>query len=371
MNTKELQYLIALTLIPKIGCVNAKNLIAYTGSAEAVFKEPKSKLQKIPGIGSLLANNISSQGVLARAENELNFIIKNKIKAISYLDKNYPYRLKQCNDSPVVLFVKGEVEANPKHSISIVGTRKSTEYGKNLCEKLIEDLISKNYNPVIVSGLAYGTDVTAHKLALKYNLKTIGVLAHGLDTLYPSQHAEVARKMIDSGGSLVTEFLSETKMDRKYFLQRNRIVAGFSDAIVVIESAAKGGSLTTAEIANSYSREVCTYPARVGDKMSEGCNYLIKKHKAALIENANDLIERLNWDIEEKKESKFIQPTIFNNLNKEEQKILEVIREAKEISLDLISLRSEISIDKAASLLLNLEFTGYVKNLPGKIFKLK
>jgi DNA processing protein len=243
-----LKYRIALTLLPGVGAVNAKTLVSYCGSVEAVFKQKKSLLEKIPNIGPLTSESILKQDVFDRAEKEIAFIHKNKITPLFYLDAEYPSRLKNCDDSPALLYFKGNADLNVQKVIAIVGTRNSTQYGKRVCENLIEGFAA--FNITVISGLAYGIDITAHKLALKNNLPTVGVLAHGLDRIYPGIHSDTAEKMLDNGG-LITEFMSETKPYRENFPSRNRIVAGMVDAVIVVESALKGGALITAEIANS------------------------------------------------------------------------------------------------------------------------
>ena len=265
----QLLYHIAITSIPNIGDITAKKLIAYCGSSEQVFCEKKSVLEKIPGIGGINASKIISHKTeaLAIAEEELVFIKKNNIKPLFYLNDNYPKRLLHCEDGPVLLYSKGDVEYNNPKVVSIVGTRKATDYGKEFCDKIVEELAS--HNPLIVSGLAYGIDVCSHKAALKNNIPTVGVLAHGLDRLYPSQHSSIANKMLENGG-LLSDYKSRTNPDRENFPKRNRIVAGLSDLTIVIESSKKGGSLITAYLANDYNRDVFALPGRLNDSQSEG-----------------------------------------------------------------------------------------------------
>ena len=282
MNTETLKYQIALTLIPGVGDVLAKNLISYCGSAEEVFKQKKAQLFKIPDIGPVIAESIVKFNSFKRAEEEIKFIEKYKIQPLFYLDKTYPERLKQCYDSPPLLYYKGNVELNQTKILAIVGTRKASDYGKAITEEIISGLSQEGI--LIISGLAYGIDIYAHKAALKNNLNTIGVVGHGLDTIYPAIHKPVAEKMINQGG-ILTEFMSKTKMSPENFPARNRIVAGISDAVLIVEAAEKGGALITAEIANSYNRDVFAIPGRSIDTVSRGCNYLIKSNKAALVES--------------------------------------------------------------------------------------
>jgi len=357
-------------MIPKVGSINAKKLIAYCGGIEAVFRQSKKALLKIPGIGDYLATEIANQKVLGKAEQEIEFIEKFGIKALFYLDTEYPERLRQCDDGPIVLFIKGkqEINFNREKFISIVGTRKATDYGRQVCEELITGLSEKGYNPIIVSGLAYGIDITAHKSALKNNLQTLAVLGHGLDTIYPISHRNIAKDIVETG-ALLTDFSSKTKFDRNNFIKRNRIIAGLSDATIVVESGAQGGALITADLANSYNREVFAVPGNVGSKYSEGCNQLIKANKAALIETPDDIEFQLGWEpIDIQKQPK--QIVLFSELTDEEQKIVEYLKVVEQESIDIISIKAQMPVSRVSSLLLNLEFAGVVKSKPGKVFSL-
>ena len=353
-----------------MGDVTAKNLIAYCGSAEAVFKERKSRLEKIPGIGSItaeaLTNEYAIQTALKRAEEEIKFIEKDEIIPLFFTDSEYPARLKQRDDGPVMLYSKGNINLNAERIVSIVGSRRATVYGKKICEQIVDALAP--YNTLIISGLAYGIDITAHRAALKNNLPTVGVLAHGLDLVYPSEHTNTAKKMIESGG-LISEFMSDTKMNPEYFPRRNRIVAGISEATIVIEATIKSGALITAQIANSYDRDVFAVPGRLDDSSSEGCNLLIKANKAMLIQSAEDVIKALSWDVETKKPRQ-TQPKLFSDLSGEEELIVNLLKEKKGIHIDELSIASKLSMGKTASLLLNLEFSGVIKSLPGKVYEL-
>lgn len=354
---------IALTLIPGVGDINGKKLVAYCGGAEAVFKESKRNLLKIPGMGEATADAITKHNVFARAEEEIKFIEKEGITPLYFLDENYPFRLKQCMDSPILLYTKGNTEFNCDKIVSIVGTRRASEYGREFCDKIVEDLAELNV--MVVSGLAYGIDTQAHKSALKHGLKTVGVLAHGLDRLYPQQNSSLANKMLEQGG-LVTDFTSKTNPDRENFPKRNRIVAGLCDALIVIESAKRGGALITANIANSYSRDVFALPGKVNDKYSEGCNFLVKTNKASLMQSAQDVRYIMNW-LEKPNAGK--QTKLFRELNQEEQLVMDILEENDECSIDFIVLNSKLASSKIAAVLLNLEFDGMVKSLPGKMFK--
>ena len=362
----DLIYKIAITQIPLVGDVMAKKLIAYCGGVEAVFKEKKNKLMTINGVGEALANAISKQNVLQRAEEEIKFIEKYKIQTYFYLDSDYPTRLKQCNDSPVMLYHKGNTELNNEKIIGIVGTRNASEYGKNITEKLIEEIAY--HKPLIVSGLAYGIDICAHKAALKNDLQTTAVLAHGLDRVYPQLHKPIAEQIIKNGG-LLTDYLSKTNPDRENFPSRNRIVAGMCDAIIVIEAGVKGGALITAEIANNYNRDVFAVPGRLGDEFSAGCNRLIKINKAALIESAADIEYLLGWKIEKTK-SKKQQKQLFVELSADEEIVTKILQEKGNQSIDDICIQSNFSMGKISAILLSLEFSGIVKSLPGKVYEL-
>lgn len=364
--TKNLKYQIGLSLIPKIGCVNAKKLLAYCGSAEAVFVEKKRNLTNIPGIGEAIAKEILNQKILDRAIEEIEFMERNRIKPLFFSHKDYPERLKHCADSPIMLYFKGSSNLNTQKIIGIVGTRNATEYGKRICNEIVEGLTA--YNPLIISGLAYGVDVCAHKAAMQNNLETVGVVAHGLDRIYPQIHKSIAENMLGKGGVL-TEFMQGTIPDRENFPQRNRIVAGMIDALIVIESGKKGGALITADIANSYNRDVFAIPGRSGDIYSKGCNFLIKTNRAALIEDARDVAYMLSWDVEKEKKKQH-QRELFIELTNDEEKIVKVIKESEEIGIDSLCLKSTMPMSSVSAILLNLEFKGVVKSLPGKQYKL-
>jgi len=356
---------LALNNITGIGPVKARAIVSYVGSVEGVFSEKKENLQKIPGIGPLLSN-FKKTKIIDRAKEELDFIEKNKISLHFYLDSNYPKSLSQFEDSPILLFVKGNIDFSKKKFISIVGTRTMTHYGESLCNKLITDIATKGYSPVIVSGLAYGVDYCAHKAALKNNLETLAILAHGLDIIYPSSHRELAKSIIKKG-ALVSEFMHKTKIDPSNFVRRNRIIAALSEATVVVESPKKGGSLITAEYAIGYSKDVYTFPGRVGDQTSEGCNFLIKTNRAALIENADDIISNLQWE----NRNKNVQNSIFVELDEDEQKIADILKLHEMLNVDVISYETKLPINKILAVLFNMEFKNIVKALPGRMYKLQ
>lgn len=364
---EQLLYHIALTSIPNIGDVTAKKLIAYCGSSEQVFKDKKSLLERVPGIGSVYAKSILDYKTEALniAEEELKYIQENDIVPFFYLNDNYPKRLVHCEDGPILLYTKGNIDFNIQKVISIVGTRRATDYGKEFCEKIIGDLTP--HKPLIISGLAYGIDVAAHKAAVKNNLSTVGVLAHGLDRLYPAQHKSIAKEMLERGG-LVSDFKSGTNPDRENFPKRNRIVAGLSDLTIVVESSKKGGSLITASLANGYNRDVFALPGKLSDSQSEGCNWLIKTNKAALIQSVKDIEYIMNWQAEEKKPNK--QASLFVELTPEQQVLSKLLNQKEKMAIDEISLLAKMPMSQTTSLLLDMEFSGIVKSLPGKMYKL-
>ena len=367
MSSIDLTYQIGLTLLDGVGDVLAKNLVAYCGSAEQVFKTNKAQLEKIPGIGSYTSNAIfKSNSVLERAEKEVKFIHDNAIQALFFTNKNFPQRLKNCNDSPVMLYYKGNADLNAEKIVAVVGTRTPSPYGREMTEKFISDL--RDSGCLIVSGLAYGIDITAHKVSLDNGLSTVGVLAHGLDRVYPSVHTNYAEKMISQGG-LLTEFMSDTNPDKENFPKRNRIVAGMCDALVVVESKRGGGSLITATIANSYNKDIFAFPGRAGEVLSEGCNGLIKSNRANLIESTADLMYIMNWNQADKKKKTNQIPLVLK-LSAEEQCIVKAFDNKSQLHVDEICYATNFPISKTSGHLLQLEFSNVIKSLPGKIYQL-
>lgn len=354
--------------VPNVGDIIAKNLIAYCGSARAVFKAKKHELVKIPQVGEVVASVIvqhqHDKDIFKKAETELKFIEQKKISVLFFTDAAYPNKLKHCADAPILLFYKGTADLNQEKMVGVVGTRTPTEYGKSLTEKLVADL--KAHGVLIVSGLAYGIDTHAHRAAISNEMETVGVLAHGLDKLYPPTNAALAKKMLKQGG-LLTEFLTETNPDKENFPKRNRIVAGMCDAVVVVESKKTGGALITADIAASYSRDVFAFPGRSGDACSEGCNKIIKHNKAALIESADDLIYAMSWETKDKKPARK-QLALPVNLSGEEHEIVNLLKDIPAMHVDEICSRLRLSPGKASGLLLQLEFSNIVKALPGKLY---
>jgi DNA processing protein len=361
----ELFYLLSLSQIPGIGPISGKTLISHCGSAEAVFKEKKRVLEKIPGIGSTGAAAIRHDLGANAAENELNFADKNRIRVLPYTSNEYPIRLKQVLDSPLVLFVKGQTELNPLRTCGIVGTRKNTADGAQSARDIVTGL--KLHACHIISGLAFGIDIVAHKTAVEQQIPTVAVVAHGLDMVYPLRHNSVADKMLECGGALVSELFSGTTLHPDLFPRRNRIVAGMCDAVVVIESMIRGGSMITAQIAHSYDRDVFAVPGKPGDKMSEGCNFLIKNLKAGLCENANDVARGMNWDIGMPKNTQ-LQTRLLFDLTPEEKLIMDCLK-GKARHFDELLLSTGLPMSRVTLLLLEMEMKQLVSSLPGKIYK--
>jgi DNA processing protein len=363
----SLLHQVALTFIKNIGPTLAKSLVSNFGDAEEVFKTSKTKWLKIPGIGEKTIAQSDLADALRRAECELEFIKREEIEAIFYTDERYPKRLKNCYDSPVLLYVKGKANFNMPRVISIVGTRNATEYGKQLCRQLIEEL--QQYNVLVVSGLALGIDVTAHKECVRLNMPTVGVLGHGLDRMYPSQNRSTAEKMLEHG-ALLTEYPSGTIPDREHFPQRNRIVAGVADATIVVEASIGGGALITAEIANSYNRDVFAFPGRIGDPYSEGCNFFIRNNKAVLLTGAADLAYILGWEKSDdlKPAEQLMLPI---DLSTDERLIFEILQQYQApLAIDDLTIKTNMATSQLAMNLLNMELQGYIRSLPGKTYKI-
>ncbi len=357
---------IALTLIDGVGDVLARQLISYCGSVEGVFREKRRMLEKIPDIGPKTASAIAAFNNFKRAEKELQFVRKHQVSMYFFLDENYPARLKHCVDAPILLYSKGNVALHASRMVAVVGTRNATEYGKSFTQQLVEELGAMKV--VVVSGLAYGIDIAAHKACIQHQVRTIGVVAHGLDRIYPRSHDQVARKIV-SHGCLVTEHVSGTDPDKENFPKRNRIIAGLCDAVVVVEAAKKGGALITAELANSYNRDVFALPGRVSDPHSEGCNILIKSNRAALIQSGSDIRYIMGWD-DDNANSKTVQRKLFVELSGDQKCIYDYLEQKGGAQMDSIMLETGFTQSKIAGILLQLEFDGLVKCLPGKIFRL-
>ncbi len=362
---EDLLYQVALTLVPGIGDVHAKTLVNIFGDARSIFKAKNRDLECIEGIGTSKAKSIKSFNDFRSSEEELSFIEKYKITPLFLTDKNYPQRLLNCYDSPALLYYRGTADLNASRIVSVVGTRNNTGYGKMLTEKLLEGLSQQNI--LIISGLAFGIDTIAHRAALKNKLATVGVLAHGLDRIYPVQNKTLARQMTDHGG-LLTDFLSNTNPDKQNFPKRNRIVAGICDALVVVESSKKGGSLITAELANGYNKDVFAFPGKTTDLKSEGCNLLIRENKALMITGVEDLMNIMGW--EEKKQPVHKQRELFIELTEDEKKLFSLLNGKESVHIDELYLKSGLSSSAVARALLMMEMQGIIFSLPGKLYKL-
>lgn len=363
----ELLHQISLTIIPHIGPVQAKLLLEQFGTASAIFAAKGSQLKKIEGIGEIRARSIKQFSNYKTAEEEIEFMGKHGITHLFLTDKNYPQRLLNCYDPPTLLYYKGNADLNCAKIVSIVGTRHHTEYGKQLTEKLVEELAP--YDVLIISGLAYGIDAIAHKASLKNNLPTIGVLAHGLDQLYPSEHTAIAKEMLKNGGGLLTEFRINSKPDKHNFPVRNRIVSGISDATVVIETGCKGGSMITAELANGYNRDVFAFPGRVTDSRSSGCNSLIRNNKATLVTGAKELLETMGWVVQQKPAAQS-QKKLFIEVDENEKKLVSILSEKESVHIDELNQKSGFSHSAVAAMILSLELRNVIVSLPGKLYQL-
>ncbi|WP_299678143.1 DNA-processing protein DprA [uncultured Tenacibaculum sp.] len=365
MLEKELLAVLRLQSTPKVGDIISKKLIRTLGSASQIFKEKKSALLKIDGIGEYIVQHLLNEKTHLLAAKELEYILKQNISYSYCFDADYPKNLQNCTDAPLLFFYDGKLNWKTDRIISIVGTRNMTNYGREFCRNFIEDIAK--YNPLIVSGLAYGVDICAHQAAIDCDLQNIAVLAHGLNEIYPKRHKQFLPKIMNNGG-IISEFWHNEQPMRENFLKRNRIVAGMSKATIIIESAERGGALVTADIANSYHRDVFAVPGKVTDYYSKGCNNLIKSNQAHLLSSAEDLIKMLNWDVQEKPIVK--QTELFVNLNELEQKVYDYLLKNGKQLLDVIALDCEIPVYKLSSLLLQMELRGIIKPLPGKMFEI-
>lgn len=362
----DLLYQLALALVPNVGDYHARTLIQTYGSAGAIFKAKKSELERVTGIGAIRAQSIKKFDAFHVAQAEIEFIQKYKVMPLFITDPAYPRRFLHCYDAPPLLFYKGTADLNASKIIGIVGTRSNTDYGRSFTEKLVNDL--SHLRIVIASGLAFGIDAWAHKAALKMRLPTVGVVGHGLDTIYPSEHRGMAKQMLSDGGGLLTEFFSKTKPDKHHFPLRNRLVAGLCDAVIVVETAVKGGSMITAKLADAYNRDVFAVPGRIVDKNSSGCNFLIRHNKAHLLTEASELLEIMRWNEERITPKK--QRELFPELTPDEEKIMCLLKEGDGMHIDVINTRSELSSSAVAAAILGLELHGIATSLPGKLYKL-
>lgn len=363
----ELFYQIALSLIPNIGCVKAKTLVEKFGSAENIFKTSAKAITSLDNIGKIVADSIKKFNAQKTVEEEISFIEKYKIQTHFLTDDSYPRRLLECYDPPIILYSKGNINLNAQRNISVVGTRTNTHYGKDTTQKIIEELVNKNIT--IISGLAMGIDIIAHKSAIKNNIPTIGVLGNGLQTIYPAAHTSTAKEMMQNGGVL-TEFLHHAKPDKHNFPKRNRIVAGMSDAVIVIETSIKGGSMITAEVANAYNKDVFAVPGRISDSKSEGCNYLIRENKSFLFNSVKEFLFMMGWDDEHKINKKKKQTELFYTLSEEEKVIAKILQNKEIVHIDEITQLSGYTSSKLATIILQLELQNIIKSYPGKTYSL-
>lgn len=355
-------YQIALSKIPGIGAKLGKTLVAYCGGVEAVFSESKRLLLRIPGIGEQMASTIVKAHPLNLASDDLQFYNKHNIKINFCLASDYPSRLKHYDDAPLLFYSKGSFNPNPNRAVAIVGTRQPTSYGRQICEQLVEEL--EVYKVQLISGLAYGVDALAHKTANKFSIENIAVMGTGLDVIYPSANKKLSQDVIKNG-ALISEYPIRMRADKENFPRRNRVIASMADAIIVVQSAKKGGSLITAEFANQYFKDVFAFPGRINDDMSAGCNALIKQNKAHLIESVNDLAYIMSWETETDKTDNR-QVKLFEQLSEEEKRILTFVKQKDDVEIDWLHNCSKVPLSSLSSILLNLEFKGFVKSLPGK-----
>ena len=373
MNKKIISEQVALLALSKVQATQLAvihSLIEEVGSAKELIENAGNIKDIVPEAGPRLCELLNNESLIVNAEKEIEFIEKNNIRLICKGDKDYPYRLAECNDTPLVLHGMGNADLNAKHIVSIVGTRHASEYGKSVCENFVADLAKFVPGTLIVSGLAYGIDVCAHRAALKAGLPTVGVLAHGLDRIYPTAHRSTAKSMIENGG-LLTEFMSGTNPFPQNFVQRNRIVAGMADATVVIESASKGGSLITASLATGYDRDCFAFPGRINDQYSQGCNELVSRNRAALITSAYDFVEAMNWEVATKKKSaEDLQTELFPDMSPEETAVMTALRENSDgLQVNQMVVQLNTPINKLLPLLFEMEMKGYIKAVAGGCYR--
>ncbi|MDR0972476.1 MAG: DNA-processing protein DprA [Prevotellaceae bacterium] len=371
MDAQELIHTIALTQVPGIGCVRGRILLQAAGSAVRVFHDRRYLAQQIPGISRKLLALLDCPQAIERAQREYEFTVNNQIACLSLLDERYPKRLRECEDAPLLLFFRGNADLNQRRIVSIVGTRRPTDYGRQLCESFMRDLHELCPDVLIISGLAYGIDIKAHTAALSHGLDTIGVLAHGLDRIYPSVHRKIAIEMLQHGG-LLTEYLTGTQPESYNFVARNRIVAGISDATVVVESPVKGGSLITADLAGGYHRDCFAFSGRACDTNSQGCNALIRDNKAALIQSAADLVEAMRWGSpnERKTSTPERQPSLFPDLTPDERAVVSLLEKGGELQLNTLLVDANVPIHQLHSTLFELEMKGVIRTLAGGMYRL-
>ena len=369
MTELEIICTMALTRIPRVNVATQRRLVEELGSASAVFEHRHHIRDLYPEASDKLSALLEEmERQLPRAEEELEFARKNKIRCLCFHDTDYPSRLKECDDAPLILYYKGNADLNRTHIINMVGTRHCTEYGKDICRHFVAELARLCPDVLIVSGLAYGVDIHSHRAALENGLDTVGVLAHGLDQIYPRMHRDTAVQMVSQGG-LLTEFMSRTNADKVNFVRRNRIVAGMTDATIVVESAEKGGALITADIATSYHRDVFAFPGRTNDPYSQGCNRLIRDNKAALLQTASDLMEAMDWQ-QAASHTEAVQLELFPDLCEEEQSIVHCLEKTDKMQINALAVATNLPVHKLSAFLFNLEMKGVVKMLGGGMYRL-
>lgn len=371
MMEEEAIYALALAAAPGLGLTGKHKLVDRLGSPAEVFRRRKELSELVAGIPQRLVDALADSSLIARAEEEMEFAEKNRIRCLSFNDRDYPSRLRECDDAPLALFYRGNARLNSLRVISMVGTRHATAYGKELCEHFLNELAGLCPDVLVVSGLAYGIDIHAHRAALGNGFGTIGVLAHGLDRIYPAQHRKTAVEMLEQGG-LLTEFRSGTNPDRQNFVKRNRIVAGMSDATLVIESAAKGGALITAELAESYHRDCFAFPGRTTDEFSIGCNNLIRANRAALVTSAEDFVNAMGWNPASKPaEAPVVQRELFPDLSEDELRIVELLGRVPEgLQINVLVVEADIPVNRMSALLFELEMKGVIRALAGGVYRL-
>ena len=365
----ELISLIALTRILPYQSQIQRTLLDAMGSASAIYEARNNLRDAMPEASDRLVQAVRQmEQHIGRAEEEMTFAQKSSIRLIGINDNDYPTRLRECPDAPLILYYRGTVDLNSRHIVSMVGTRKITEYGRTFCHRFLQDLANICPDVIVISGLAYGVDICSHREALANNFPTVGVLAHGLDQIYPRMHRDTAIRMLNQGG-LLTEYMSQTVPDKVNFVARNRIVAGISDATVVVESANKGGSLITADIAAGYNRDVFAVPGRIGDERSVGCNSLIRDSRAALLQSAEEFVSTMGWATRDV-ENRPIQRELFTNITPEQMPIYNALRGSEGKQLNLLTVETNIPIGRLSSLLFEMEMQGVVHRLSGGMYRL-
>ena len=373
MNTEELFYVMALTRLTNFNYQQALELYKTVGSAQLLY-EHRNEIGDIVKDASphLMAALKDWSDAMKRAEYELHYMQEHSIRGLTLADDDYPQRLCECPDAPLVLYYIGNSDLNQMKIVSIVGTRHITTYGQDLVRRFVSDLKRHCHNVLVISGLAYGVDINAHREALANGYETIGVLAHGLDQIYPYHHRETAAKMVTHGG-LLTEFMTQTNADKPNFVRRNRIVAGMADAVVLVESAAKGGGLITCEIAQSYDRAVFAFPGNIDAEYSKGCNNLIRDNGAALISNAEDFVKAMGWQDEALRRQAMtdgIERNLFPDLSPDEQKVVDLLQQTNDLQLNILSVKTGLPIGQLTALLFQLEMKGVIKPLAGGMYHL-